>query len=428
MASPLYVRQFRRNRVLVRHAEDGTVLSHAVLLETPEPNKWDILTVERVHGSALYSTGRDSHDLSYDYDEIVYNSHYSELTKEELDLLVSVAAAYGLTGAVIDGLRTHADKHTGAVSVKAATVTVADAEAPTAARSKAASFVAPDPVEAPYWYESANDSRLYRDFLSLCDAGHIVNLLISGPSGSGKTVGIQRLGKELGIPVHIVNCQAITTPEKWIGQMQASVSDGTFFEPSQHIQWVERTHPDCEGFDKCIILYDEITRLRAELNNMTYSLFDTQRGLEVPQMGRRVVMSSQNYIVATANLGAAYTGTHTQDRAFRERFALTIERDFPPYDEEVKVLTMNTGISTDDAQSIVRVAGHTREMWRRDELESPISTRTNGLWALLVSGGYTLKEAADYTVLPMFSDDGGSSSDRAKVSASIEGKVADPKF
>lgn len=293
-----------------------------------------------------------------------------------------------------------------------------------ASRKRASSFSVPPLPEDSYWYESDADRKLTRDYISLRKAGFTVNLMIAGPSGSGKTVGVERLGKELGIPVHIVNCQAITTPEKWIGQMMADPEKGTYFVPSQHVQWVEGTAPECLESESCILLYDEITRLRPELNNMTYSLFDTQRGLEVPQMGRRVLMNPKNLIIATANIGSAFSGTFGQDRAFRERFAMTMERDFPPVEEEVKILTSATGITAEDATSLARVAHATRNMWREQTIEQPISTRTLVTWSLLVSGGYDIMQAAEYTVLPLYSEDGGVESDRAKVRLQIEGKVA----
>lgn len=285
-------------------------------------------------------------------------------------------------------------------------------------------FTTPTLPEKPYWYESDNDRKLLRDFIELRKTGFTVNLMIAGPSGSGKTVGVEKLAEELGIPCHKINCQAITTPEKWIGQMHADPERGTVFVPSQHIQWVERTHPDCEGHDQCILLYDEITRLRPELNNMTYSLFDTQRGLEVPQMGRQVKMAPENLIISTANIGAAFAGTFGQDRAFRERFSMTLERDFPPSGEEIKILTSATGVENSSAVTLTKVADATRRLWREGTIEQPISTRTLVTWALLIAGGYDVMQAAEYTVLPLYSDDGGVESDRAKVRLQIEGKAS----
>ena len=281
--------------------------------------------------------------------------------------------------------------------------------------------VAPNPNS--HWYESERDARLLRDFVNLRLSGYTTNLIIVGPSGFGKTGGILRFGKDNNIPVHVVNCQAITTPEKWVGQMQVSPERGTYFDISSHVQWVERTHEDCASAEYCIILYDEITRLPPALANMAFSLLDEQQGLEVPQMNRRITMNPKNVVIATANIGTAYAGTFTMDWALRGRFDVNLERTFPPQPEEVEVLVSATGVSEADAASIVRVAEHTRTLWTQGELETPISTRSLVSWARFISGGYTIKDAAEYTIIPLYSEDGGAESDRAKVKLAVDGKV-----
>jgi midasin (ATPase involved in ribosome maturation) len=141
-------------------------------------------------------------------------------------------------------------------------------------------------------------------------------------------------------------------------------------------------------------------------------------------MNRRVYMADENIVFATANIGAAFAGTFGQDRAFRERFAITIERDFPPLAEEVKILTSATGIAEAYAKKLSVIAESSRRMWKAQTIEQPISTRTLVTWALLVAGGYTIMQAAEYTVLPMYSEDGGVDSDRSKVRLEIQGKGA----
>lgn len=286
-------------------------------------------------------------------------------------------------------------------------------------------FEADSPNPARYWYESESDTRAFKDFTALRLAGHDTNCVVVGPSGFGKTEGVIRLGERLGVPVHIINCQVVTTPEKWLGQMMADPAKGTFFEVSQHLQWVERTTTECEAAPFCILLYDEATRLRPELGNMLFSLLDGQQGLEVPQMGRHVNMSPQNVVFATANIGSAYSGTFAMDWALRSRFDFTMERPLPPADEELKVLTTaSPKLTTEQGEQMIAVAEHTRVLWRNGELEAPISTRLLLSWARLVAGGYSVKDAAEYTVIPVYTEDGGADSDRAKVKMAIDGKVA----
>lgn len=442
-------RQFRKGRFL--HGEAGDF----ALVYSPAPRMWTGISIRRDDGSVKIDR-LASEFLRKNYTEFSSGVSTTPLDKDKIDNLVNTLRdtwEVPMPWAIRSGLRYRSTSEwsTPAVSsvitarekidaikreLEAArmkpdvddlvtalggTPTEKVAAAP---RKRASTFTVPTLPEDAYWYESDEDRKLTRDYISLRQAGFTVNLMIAGPSGSGKTVGVEKLGAELGIPVHIVNCQAITTPEKWIGQMMADPEKGTYFVPSQHIQWVEGTAPECEGYDNCILLYDEITRLRPELNNMTYSLFDTQRGLEVPQMGRRVLMNPKNLVISTANIGAAFSGTFGQDRAFRERFAMTLERDFPPPNEEVKIITSATGISPEDAKMLVKVAGATRNLWREQTIEQPISTRTLVTWSLLVAGGYDVMQAAEYTVLPLYSEDGGVESDRAKVRLQIEGKVA----
>jgi MoxR-like ATPase len=287
-----------------------------------------------------------------------------------------------------------------------------------------ATFEADSPNPERYWYESESDSRMFNDFTALRLAGHDTNLMVVGPSGFGKTEGIIRLGQRLGVPVHVVNCQVITTTEKWLGQMTADPVKGTVFEVSQHLKWVERDTEECQNSEFCILLYDEITRLRPELSNPTLSLLDGQQGLEVPQMGRRVVMSPKNVVFATANIGSAYSGTFSLDWALRGRFDTTMERPFPPTDEELKVImTASPKLDEKAARGMIAVAEHSRILWREGELEAPISTRLLLSWARWVAGGYSVKDAAEYTILPVYSEDGGIDSDRAKLKQAIDGKV-----
>lgn len=433
-------REFRRGRTLMNADRDF------VLVTSPAPREWIGVQIDATTGA--YNIRRvASNKLAKEYDHLAVGGVRNPLSPSDvINVITSLAGLPWDIPSVEFRVRYSLGKKAAytpaypplAIKKKPSLTSVrgvieeleattkapkpAPAEEATTLGKRASVFTIPEADEKPYWYESDSDRKLLRDFISLRKAQFTVNLMIAGPSGAGKTVGVQRLGEELGIPVHIINCQAITTPEKWLGQMMADPEKGTYFVPSQHIEWVERTHEDCKGAEQCILLYDEITRLRPELNNMTYSLFDTQRGLEVPQMGRRVMMAPENLVISTANIGAAFAGTFGQDRAFRERFAMTMERDFPPLNEEVKILTSATGIVEAHAQTLCRIAESSRRMWKAGTIEQPISTRTLVTWALLVAGGYSVIQAAEYTVLPMYSEDGGVDSDRAKIRLEIEGK------
>jgi MoxR-like ATPase len=431
------LRFVRAGRVIHRSTSD------LILVQSTAPKTWEVIVVENTLGAFYRSTTRVSNSWKqYDISEQLSIDPPPGLIPSWVEGEFSSANTVNKFRAkrVVALAQARAARSAGGVAIPHTPVPSASVGAPTLATPlpppafpgithekkaiPAVEFKVPELNPNPYWYESREDAKFIRDFIAVRQAGHVANLMIAGPSGSGKTEGIRHLGPEVGIPVHIVNCQVITTPEKWLGQMMADPARGTYFEPSTHLQWVERTHDDCKGSEHCILLYDEITRLRPELNNMTYSLFDKQQGLEVPQMGRRVMMAEGNIVIATANMGAAFVGTFGQDRAFRERFSFTLERKFPPADEEIKIITSATGVSTGDARRLVEIANDSRAAWQSQTLDQPISTRILLAWAMWVSGGYSIKDAADYTVMPMYSDDGGVESDRARIRIMVTGKGA----
>lgn len=282
------------------------------------------------------------------------------------------------------------------------------------------SFVPPTINPKHYFYNSERDARYMKDFIALRRAGFITNLMIVGPSGFGKTDSIVHLADELGLPLYTMNCQVVTTPERWIGGMQVDATRGTYFEMSEHLKHVEAVEP---GYEPGILLYDEVSRLRPDLLNMQFSLWDFQQGLEVPQLGRTVKMHPQNIVIATANMGAAYVGTFGLDRALRERFSSTLERGMPPADEEVKVLVSAVGVDKTAAEIMVEIANMSRDNWKSGNIDAPISTRTLITWAAYVAGGYEIKDAAEYTVVPQYPEDGGNESERAKVRQIISTKV-----
>jgi len=271
----------------------------------------------------------------------------------------------------------------------------------------------------PYWYEKAEDTRFLNHFIDLKRKARVVgNLLLTGPSGSGKTEGLRKLAERKGLPFYKMDCATITTEEKWIGRREID-SEGTKFVMSEHLKWIEGIE-----YEPGIVCYDEINRVHPSRHNVLLPILDGSQSLFVPDMGRYVIVHPDNIVVATANQGAAFGGTFQMDRAFRERFNYTVERGFPPIDEEIKVLTTRTNVEPPKAKLMTEIAEQTRRKWTTGDLESPISTRTLIAAAYLVASGMSVVQAFTYTVLPLYKDDGGAQSERAMVKLIVSGKSA----
>lgn len=271
--------------------------------------------------------------------------------------------------------------------------------------------------EEAYWYEKPEDIRFVRHFFELrTKAMAVGNLLVTGPSGAGKTEGLRRVAMETNRPFYKLDCATITTEDKWVGHKEID-SNGTRFEMSEHLKWLEAV-----DYEPGVICYDEVNRVHPSRLNILLPILDGSQALFVPDLGRYVPVHPETIIVATANIGSAFGGTFVMDRALRERFNYTLERDFPPEDEEVKVLTTATGIDEDKAKVIVAMAGQTRKKWEAGDLESPISTRTLKASALLIASGMSVLNAMEYTALPLYKADGGAASERTLVKLILTGK------
>lgn len=279
-----------------------------------------------------------------------------------------------------------------------------------------------------YWYEDPADAKMIEHYvLSRVALGARLpgGLLITGPAGSGKTRGViqsvERLNKahpELALPLLVMNCPTITDEQKWFGRREVD-EKGTHYVKSEFVTAVEAG---------AVILLDEFMRIHPRIHNNVMSLLDGQESVLLSDLGITVTRNPRTVFIGTTNQGSQFGGTHRMDWAMRERWSFTIERGYPPADEEIRILTHhNPGLDDDAAQVLVEVAQKSRDLWESGDLRSPISTRTLDNAAFLVASGWTEREALGYTALPEY-DAGaegvvGQESERAKIKAIVDGRT-----
>ena len=288
-------------------------------------------------------------------------------------------------------------------------------------------LIVPEVTTDPYWYENPNDARLMESHiltrLALGTTFHGA-LLITGPAGSGKTMGVPeavaRVNAKHGLSLRLLkmDCATITDPQKWLGRREIDETGSHYIE-SDFIGAVR------EG--NVIILLDEITRMHPTIGNIVHSLLDGSQSIRLSELNLTIPVAPTTVFLATANIGTQYGGTHRMDWALRERFGYTIERGFPPLNDEVRILTSHTGCDPGAASVLVGIARKTRQMYETGDLREQISTRVLVNAASLVARGMTEREALSYTALPAFDGDAngtaGEKSDRAQVMATIEGRT-----
>ena len=131
--------------------------------------------------------------------------------------------------------------------------------------------------------------------------------------------------------------------------------------------------------------------------------------------------------VATANIGNEYTSTRVMDKALMDRFII-VEMDVLNSEEEHGLLNyMFPHVDSDLLKSVAEISTLTRNEAKSESgrLSTGISTRTSVEIAGLLFDGFRLDEAAEVTVYPQFSDDGGLESERTYVKQLVQKYVSD---
>jgi hypothetical protein len=131
--------------------------------------------------------------------------------------------------------------------------------------------------------------------------------------------------------------------------------------------------------------------------------------------------------VATANIGNEYTSTRVMDKALMDRF-ITVEMDVLTDSEEAGLLQyMFPHVEPNLLENVSEITHTTRMEAKSDngKLSTGVSTRTAVELAGLLYDGFGLDEAAEVTIYPQFSDDGGIDSERTFVKQLIQKYITD---
>ena len=224
-----------------------------------------------------------------------------------------------------------------------------------------------------------------------------VNTMMIGPSGSGKTELVMLACRKLGLDCSVYDMGSMYDPVAGLlGVHRLQKGGESVFDYAKFTQDIQKPG---------VVLLDELSRAPVTTNNILFPCLDSRRMLPVEMAGgdnmRSIAVHPECVFIATANVGAEYTGTMSLDRALVGRF-FPLELDYMPCTEEAKVLSKRSGISSQDAANIVAVAETIRSLYSKQELSCSISTRETLMAGQLVSDGWTALEAMELVYLPLF--------------------------
>ena len=220
--------------------------------------------------------------------------------------------------------------------------------------------------------------------------------MLTGPSGSGKTELVSLAAKKLGLEVNVYNMGTMIDPISGLLGVHRLVQGGSVFDYAKFTEDIQKPG---------VILLDELSRAPLSANNILFPCLDSRRELPVDIAGgnalRNIEVHPDCVFIATANIGAEYTGTSQMDRALVDRLS-PLEIEYMDEDNETKVLAKRCGIETSEAKIIVETARTDRNLYQKGELSSTVSTRETLGAGRMVSDGWSVLEALERCFLPFF--------------------------
>ena len=155
---------------------------------------------------------------------------------------------------------------------------------------------------------------------------------VTGLSGNGKTFGIEQVCAQLGRELIRVNITIETDEDDLIGGFRL-VNGNTVWHNGPVVEALQRG---------AILLLDEIDLASNKILCLQPVL--EGKGLFLKKIGKFVQPKAGFNVVATANTkgkgsdDGRFIGTNVLNEAFLERFAITLEQDYPSPQTETKIL------------------------------------------------------------------------------------------
>ena len=172
----------------------------------------------------------------------------------------------------------------------------------------------------------------FNDIKKIIQSGIFYPTFITGLSGNGKTFGVEQACAQLGRELVRVNITIETDEDDLIGGFRL-VNGETVWHNGPVIEALERG---------AILLLDE-TDLASNKIMCLQSVLEG-KGIFLKKIGKYVKPTSGFNIIATANTkgkgsdDGRFIGTNVLNSAFLDRFAITLEQEYPTAAVEQKIL------------------------------------------------------------------------------------------
>ncbi|MCL2716567.1 MAG: CbbQ/NirQ/NorQ/GpvN family protein [Alphaproteobacteria bacterium] len=217
-------------------------------------------------------------------------------------------------------------------------------------------------------------------------------VLLKGPTGCGKTRFVAHMAARLGLPLHTVACHDDLTAADLTGRYLLKGGDTVWTDGPL-------TRAVREGG---ICYLDEVVEARKDVTVVLHPITDDRRILPLERTGEELSAPPGFMLVVSYNPGYQ-TLLKALKPSTRQRF-IAIEFDFLPPEQEIAVVSSETGLDPTRVRPLVQLAGRLRALKGHD-LEEGVSTRLIVYCATLIMAGSPVTEAVQAAMIEPLTDD-----------------------
>lgn len=224
-----------------------------------------------------------------------------------------------------------------------------------------------------------------------------LNVFFHGPAGTGKTTFAEQVAARFGRPFVRISCDDQTEAATLVGMTVPDGNGGVKWQDGQLTAAIRRAGT--------VVLIDEPSVARAGALMVLQGLLDGARAIALQETGERVPVADGVLFIAADNTNGtgdetgAYEGTRRLNRAFLDRFAVTLRLDYMPTAQEAQVIAKRTNLKPAHAMEIAKFATLTRTGAQKGEVSHGLGIRR--LFALgdLIARGVEPTMAFQLTVI-----------------------------
>ena len=241
--------------------------------------------------------------------------------------------------------------------------------------------------EIPPYVPQGNECQLFETALV-----RQLPLLLKGPTGCGKTRFVSHMAARLGLSLTTVSCH---------DDLAAADLTGRYLLKGGDTVWVDG--PLTRAVRSGGVCYlDEIVEARKDVAVVLHPLTDDRRILPLERTGEILDAPPGFMLVVSYNPG--YQNILKALKPSTKQRFVAIEFDFLPKEQEIAVVSTESGLEAARVAPLVDLAHRLRAMKGHD-LEEGVSTRLLVYCACLVDSGMPAKEAVLAALIEPLTDE-----------------------